>query len=83
MGRREGRALGRGCAGRGRLYPQREEVEVWCRDSIRRKRAFKGIKRRTRLNPSLLSLIHSELLQFLLVAVGQLAQVGVAETATT
>jgi hypothetical protein len=38
--------------------------------------------RHTRLDSSLLSLVHGELLQFLLVAVGQLAQVGVAETAT-
>jgi hypothetical protein len=36
---------------------------------------------RTALYPSLLSLIHDELLQFLLVAVAQLAQVEVAEAA--
>ena len=34
-----------------------------------------------RLNPSLLSLVHGELLEFLLVAIGQLAQVRIGDAA--
>jgi hypothetical protein len=33
------------------------------------------------LNPSLLSLVHGELLEFLLVAIGQLAQVRIGDAA--